>query len=159
MERMLCLLAVCGILAMFSGCCNSPLSRPVEVPAVNNSGQLGSTPFSQSVVFNLEPQPVETMPAMYAVEVQVSKNPIATNPYIVIDFRGGAGQSYTRSMDATVIRSDETVEYESLPYPKVGSEIILNGTPHLDRVIVDISLVSGDRYRVYDQLVPLKSLG
>jgi hypothetical protein len=59
-------------------------------------------------------------------------------------------------MDALVLRSDNTIEFESLPYPQVGSQIIMNGTTGTDRLVVDI-VMANERYRVVDELMPLKS--
>lgn len=157
MKWLLCLLALCLAACSIAGCCNAPVSRPPVASAVNDTPHYGTTPFSQPVVFSLIPDPVESMPAMYEVQVQAGKNPVASDPYISVNFRGGAGQMYTHSLEATVIRSDRTVEFESLPDPQVGSEIILNGTPKPDRLIVDITMSSGDRYRILDELMPLKS--
>jgi hypothetical protein len=162
MKWLLCLLALCVAACSITGCCNAPVSRPPVTSVVNGSQHdslhYGTTPFSQQVVFSLVPDTVDSMPAMYEVQVQAAKNPVASDPFITVNFRGGAGQMYTRSMEATVIRSDRTVEFESLPDPEVGSEIILNGTPKPDRLIVDITMSSGDRYRILDELMPLKSI-
>jgi hypothetical protein len=61
-------------------------------------------------------------------------------------------------MEALVLRSDNMVEYESIAYPQVGSQIILNGTTGTDRLIVDI-IMANQKYRVVDELMPLKSYG
>jgi len=93
---------------------------------------------------------------MYEVQVETYKNPLGADPYISITFRGGSGQVYTQSMDALVLRSDNSIEFESLPYPLVGSQIIMNGTTGTDRLVVDI-VMANERYRVVDELLPLKS--
>ena len=158
MKWLLCLLTLCFVLYSITGCCNAPISRPPVTSGLNESPHYGTTPFSQQVIISLVPEPVDNMPAMYEVQIQAAKNPIASDPYISVNFRGGAGQAYTSSMEATVIRSDRAVEFQSLPNPQVGSEIILNGTPKTDRLIVDVTMFSGDRYRVLDELMPLKSI-
>jgi hypothetical protein len=95
---------------------------------------------------------------MYQVQIETYKNPLASDPYISTTFRGGAGQIYTQSMEALVLRSDNRVEYETIAYPQVGSQIILNGTTGTDRLIVDI-IMANQKYRVVDELMPLKSYG
>lgn len=95
---------------------------------------------------------------MYQVQIGTYKNPLASDPYISITFQGGAGQIYTQSMEALVLRSDNRVEYEVIAYPQVGSQIILNGTTGTDRLIVDI-IMANQKYRVVDELMPLKTYG
>ena len=65
---------------------------------------------------------------MYDVQIETYKNPLGSDPYISTTFRGGSGQVYTQSMDALVLRSDNLIEFELIPYPQVGSQIIMNGT-------------------------------
>ena len=93
---------------------------------------------------------------MYEVQIETYKNPLGSDPFISTTFRGGSGQAYTQSMDALVLRSDNMIEFESIPYPQVGSQIIMNGTTGTDRLVVDI-VMANERYRVVDELMPLKS--
>jgi hypothetical protein len=157
MKWFLGLLSVLLAACIIAGCCNAPMTRP-GITVVNGS-HFGTQPFSQAMVFSLIPEPIDNLTPMYEVQVQAYKNPVASDPYITTTFRGGAGQVYTQSMEVTVIRSDKIIEFKSLPDPEVGSEIVLNGTPKTDRLVVDITYSSGDRYRVLDELMPLKSHG
>jgi hypothetical protein len=162
MKRVLFLLIICLTFCFIIGCCNPPPSPPAsENPQSSqsyyNGSKIHTIPLIPSrIEIAWKPKPTETIPSMYQVQIETYKNPLGSDPYISITFRGGSGQAYTQSMDALVLRSDNTIEFGSSPYPQVGSQIILNGTTGTDRLIVDI-VMANERYRVVDELMPLKS--
>jgi len=164
MKRVLFLLIICLTFCFVIGCCNPPPSPPAasENPQSNYKGSYnGSRMYTIPLVpsrieIAWKPKPTEMIPSMYQVQIETYKNPLGSDPFISTTFRGGAGQGYTQSMDALVLRSDNLIEFESLPYPQVGSQIIMNGTTGTDRLIVDI-VMANERYRVVDELMPLKS--
>ena len=90
--------------------------------------------------------------------VQVSKNTIATDPWISVTFAGGGGQSYVVSMTATVIRSDGGIETKTALSPQINTNLVFSGTTRTDRAIVDITYTDGKIYRVKDELVPFKNI-
>jgi hypothetical protein len=159
MKRVLLLLIICLSFCFISGCCNPPPTRPQSENPQSTYNLSSSRPFPaipSSIEIAWKPRPTETIPSMYQVQIETYKNPLASDPYISTTFRGGAGQIYTQSMEALVLRSDNRVEYEAIAYPQVGSQIILNGTTGTDRLIVDI-IMANQKYRVVDELMPLKS--
>ena len=97
------------------------------------------------------------LPPQYSVDVQVDRSTVATKPIITVTFRGGKGINFGHSMDAVVSRSDGQVVTGSLAKPQVNSQLELEGTRGTDRVEVFINLITGDRYRVYDQALPFRS--
>ncbi|MCQ8894155.1 MAG: hypothetical protein NQU46_05940 [Methanolinea sp.] len=97
------------------------------------------------------------MPPQYTVDVQVDRNTVAITPTIITTFRGGKGINFVSSMDVIVTRSDGQVVSQSLARPQVNSQVELEGTRGTDRVEVFITLVTGDRYKVYDQALPFRS--
>jgi hypothetical protein len=170
MKRVFSLVIICITFCFIMGCCNPPPVRPQsENPQSSQSYYNGSSirtnigssihtiPLIPSrIEIAWKPKPTETIPSMYEVQIETYKNPLGSDPYISTTFRGGSGQVYTQSMDALVLRSDNIIEFESIPYPQVGSQIIMNGTTGTDRLVVYIVL-SNERYRVVDELLPLKS--
>jgi len=166
MKRVLFLFIICLTFCFIMGCCNPPPLPPTsETPQSSQSYYNGS--YNGSSIYTVplipsrieiawKPKPTETIPSMYEVQIETYKNPLGSDPYISTTFRGGSGQAYTQSMDALVLRSDNSIEFESLPYPQVGSQIIMNGTTGTDRLVVDI-VMANERYRVVDELLPLKS--
>jgi hypothetical protein len=162
MKRMLLLLTICMTFCLISGCCNPPPARPQpENPQSYyneslNGSRIHTIPLIPSrIEIAWKPKPTETIPPMYEVQIETYKNPLGSDPYISTTFRGGSGQVYTQSMDALVLRSDNLIEFESIPYPQVGSQIIMNGTTGTDRLVVDI-VMANERYRVVDELLPLR---
>lgn len=97
------------------------------------------------------------LPSQYSVDVQVVRNTVATSPTITVTFRGGKGINFVHSMDVVVSRSDGRIVTGSLPKPQVNDQLDLEGTRGTDRVEVFINLITGDRYRVYDQALPFRS--
>jgi hypothetical protein len=163
MKKVLFLLIICLTFCFIMGCCNPPpLPPPPENPqAYYNGTYNGSTIHTVPLIpsrieIAWKPKPTETIPPMYEVQIETYKNPLGSDPFISTTFRGGSGQAYTQSMDALVLRSDNIIEFESIPYPLVGSQIIMNGTTGTDRLVVDI-VMANERYRVVDELMPLKS--
>ena len=163
MKRVLFLLMICLAFCFIVGCCNPPPLPPApETPQSYynesyNGSRIHTIPLIPSrIEIAWKPKPTETIPPMYEVQIETYKNPLGSDPYISTTFRGGSGQVYTQSMDALVLRSDNMIEFESIPYPEVGSQIIMNGTTGTDRLVVDIVLAN-ERYRVVDELMPLKS--
>ena len=107
---------------------------------------------------DLVPQPTSVVPPYYNVSVQVLKNTVSIDPYIVVTFNGGQGLGFATLMQATVIRSDGTKESKSAIRPAINTEIILDGTTRTDRVIVNVSFVDGSTYTVRDVLVPFQNI-
>jgi hypothetical protein len=107
---------------------------------------------------DLVPQPTSVVPPYYNVSVQILKNTVSIDPYIVVTFNGGQGLGFATLMQATVIRSDGSKESKSAIKPAINTEIILNGTTRTDRVIVNVSYVDGSTYTVRDVLVPFQNI-
>jgi hypothetical protein len=78
---------------------------------------------------------------------------------IITHFDGGKGLMYTSRLDVRVTHPDGTVVTGGIQKPKMGDTVELAGTNETDRVEVMVTMVSGDVYKVIDQLVPYKSRG
>jgi len=156
MKRVFIVLLICLAFFFIMGCCNAPPARPQSY--YNESSKYPVPGVQSSINYTMVPGPTETIPSMYDVNIETYKNPLASDPYISVTFRGGLGQMYTQSMNAAVLRSDNIFEYNTVSYPAVGSQILLNGTTGTDRLVVEI-IQSNQKYRVVDQLMPLKTYG
>jgi hypothetical protein len=102
---------------------------------------------------DLQPKPTDVIPSTQQVAIQITKNTVAIDPWVSVLFAGGSGQSYITEINATIIRSDGITETKSASYPPMNTNIVLNGTTHTDRVIVDVSYTDGHTYTVKDELV------
>lgn len=102
---------------------------------------------------DLQPQPTDVVPPIQQVAIQVTKNTVATDPWVSVLFAGGSGQSYVTEMNTTIIRFDGIIETKSASFPAINTNIFLNGTTRTDRVIVNVSYTDGNTFTVKDELV------
>lgn len=128
-----------------------PTTVPATSPAVT---QPAATPVPD---YKTEPLPRDK-----AVSISVDRN--AVNPAITITYRGGQGINFVAIMEAVLTRSDGVVVSDSIRKPQVNDQIILEGTREVsdskaDRIQVFITLVTGDKYLIYDETLPFKSHG
>jgi len=153
MKRTLLIVAVMIMCVLMGGCTFSPAqpatspSTPVISPSVNPV----VTPV---ITFPATPGPVQSVPDYESVTVTVNRNVVSTDPTITATYNGGKGLGMTTRMDVTVIRSDGEVETGSKNYPVMGTAITLMGTTASDRVIVAVTMTSGDPYTIIDGYYP-----
>jgi hypothetical protein len=106
------------------------------------------------MVYPATPGPVQTVPDYESVTVSVTRNVVSTDPTITVSYDGGKGLGMTTQMDVTVVRSDGVVETDSRKNPVMGTSITLMGTTGNDRVIVSVTMTSGDQYTIIDKYYP-----
>jgi len=114
---------------------------------------------SATLTFSATPGPVQTVPDYESISVTVQRNTITENPTIITTFNGGMGLGMTQSMDITVIRSDGIMETGHRDNPVMGASVTLMGTTATDRVIVVVTMTSGDQYTIIDQYYPFPGNG
>jgi len=102
------------------------------------------------------PGPVQFPPSYQEVVIQVMKNTISTDPYIMTTFAGGKGLGSVVLMETTVIRSDCKVESGQVPNPQMGSNVTLMGTTGTDLVVVNVTMTDGMTYTVVNRLLPFQ---
>ncbi|HNB02739.1 MAG: hypothetical protein ACP5NU_00525 [Methanomicrobiales archaeon] len=151
---MKCLITIltvfCIALVMVAGC-----TTPVEPDTTPETTAPTATP---TVLPDLRPQPTDVVPLYQQVSIQISKNTVATDPWISVVFAGGGGQSYVVSMQATVIRSDGGIETEIAQSPGIQTTLMFAGTTRDDRAIVNVTYTDGMTYTVKDELVPFQNI-
>ena len=155
MKAYLPFLFLCIACILAAGC-SYPVVTPPATPTVTPT--LTPTPAPSPIVTpDIEPGPTDVVPPYQRVAIQITKNTIATDPWVSVLFAGGSGQSYATMMTATLISIDGTTDTESAPYPEIGTNILLSGTTRTDRVIVNVTYTDGRTYTVKDELVPFQS--
>ena len=151
---MKCLITIltvfCIALVMVAGC-----TTRVEPDTTPETTAPTATP---TVLPDLRPQPTDVVPLYQQVSIQISKNTVATDPWISVVFAGGGGQSYVVSMQATVIRSDGGIETEIAQSPGIQTTLMFAGTTRDDRAIVNVTYTDGMTYTVKDELVPFQNI-
>ena len=139
----LVILLVCAAIG-FAGCTGTQ-STPATQPAT-------ATPAATQVSIaptqnNLEVSPTDSMPDNLAVNVIVQEK--VYDGSIPVVFDGGKGQYLVTDIEVTLYRSDGTSRTVNLGHNK-GDTVNLDGTKQTDRVVVYVSEVNGQQYKVDD---------
>lgn len=107
-----------------------------------------------SPVSSLVTLPTQGMPAGQKVYFFVDKNPVTAK--ISVIFTGSAGEGSISSADVTVTHPGGAIATGVILPLKGVNEITLSGSRGADRVEIIVTMSSGDKYRVYDALVPYR---
>jgi hypothetical protein len=153
MKAFLPLVLVCTGILLIAGC-TSPVVTPNGTPTITPTPTPTLVPIPTP---DLMPQPTDVIPPFQRVAIQVTKNTVATDPWVSVLFAGGSGQSYVTVMTATIIRVDGFTETNSSRYPEMGTNLLLSGSTRTDRVIVNVTYTDGKTYTVKDERVPFQS--
>jgi len=156
------------VLLLFASGCTQPAAQPVAT-AAPTAVPTTLPPTAAPVVTTLStPGPVQTLPSVWSIDVQVRSNGEAIDPQIVMTFQGGKGQNLIPEIDMQVTRSDGTVETAKMTQPLfVGKTVSLKGSGKpdaaaeawgtKDRAEVWAITPQGDRVKIYDAYVPFRS--
>lgn len=144
------------VLCVLIGGCTSqaPPVPPTTVPITTIQQ---SPPPSQAPACSLVPGPTQNVPEYESVDVTVERNSITADPTISAVFNGGQGLGMVQLMNVTVIRSDCITENDARKNPGMGETVTLMGTTNNDRVIVVMTMTSGDQYTIIDGLYPFRT--
>jgi len=155
-------LGFCLVLALAAGCSQPEAPAPVATPVPTTVETTVATEVPTAVpttADSLTPGPVQTLPDIWSIEVQVESNGEAINPQITTTRRGGKGMNVVPEIDVRITRSDGVVETESMFQPlHVGRSVTLAGTTkNTDRAEVWAVTPNGDKLKIYDAYVPFRS--
>jgi hypothetical protein len=130
----------------------SPFTPTPVVPATTSRQAQPANPLDQTC--SLEPGPTQIVPEYESVSVTVNRDPNTENPTIAIVFDGGLGLGMVQRMNVTIIRSDCVTEQGTRDNPVMGETVTLMGTTLIDRVIVVMTMTSGNQYTIIDDDFP-----
>ena len=151
------ILALCTLACLLvAGCTGTPVTGP---PGTTTSTNPTTLPVSALPSYSSTPGPVQTVPDYESISVTVQRNTITENPTIITTFNGGMGPGMTERMDVTLIPSDGIQETGHRDNPAMGASVTLMGTTATDRVIVVVTMTSGDQYTIIDQYYPFPGSG
>jgi len=104
-------------------------------------------------------EPIQMLPEIWGLEVQVYSNGESINPLIVVVNRGGKGLNFINQLDVRVTRSDGVIEDGQMVKPMyVGKTLELKGTTqNNDRVEVWAYTPENNRVKIVDKIVPFRS--
>ncbi len=124
-----------------------------QSPSGTATSASGSYAGSASAANNLVPSPTDAMPDNNYVSVTVQEK--VYDGTIPVVFDGGKGQFLVKSIDVTLYTSDGRVTTATIGTNKDDS-VILQGTKQTDRVVVTVSEMNGQTYKVADVLSPYR---
>ena len=159
---LLCLIFLCSFL-LIAGCTQTQSQAPPTVTTTPKT-LMPTTSAASVVVVNPvvtgTPEVLQTLPDTYAVEVQVASNGVSVDPKIIVTFRGGRGINFVTQVESVITRPDGTTDTGIMNRPKVSDFVELKSSGgDNDRVKVYITISNGQKFLVYDQVVPFKQRG
>lgn len=106
---------------------------------------------------SLTPGPTQTLPEVWALEIQVQSNGVAIDPLITVSCQGGKGLNFIQQIDVKVTRSDGVVETDVISKPLYkGKEVSLRSTTapgYVDRAEVWATTPQGDKVKIFDDYI------
>jgi len=145
----LLILLVCGAIGIAG--CTGTTSTPAQPAAAAAAGtQAAAAPATNNLVVS----PTDVIPDNNQVSVIVQEK--VYDAKIPVIFDGGKGQYLVKSARVTLYRSDGQIINENLGIKK-GDEVRLQGTMQTDRIVVYVSEVNGQEYKVADVLSPYRT--
>jgi len=154
-EAVVLLVSLTLVLSVLSaGCTQNSNPAPATTTLVTVTTPQQTQPAVTTQSCSLVPGPTQIVPSYESVSVTVNRNSITESPTIAVTFNGGQGLGMAVQMNVTVIRSDCVTEQESRNNPVMGETVTLMGTTKTDRVIVVMTMTSGDQYTVIDNDYP-----
>jgi hypothetical protein len=145
-NTVLVILLVCAAIA-FAGCTGQTGTSSTD------AGKTGTYAGSAAAEAGLVTSPTDVVPENNAVTVTVQEK--VYDGTIPVVFNGGTGQNLVKSITVTLYTSDGQVKTASLGIKK-DDTIDLKGTRQTDRVVVHVSEMNGQTYKVADVLVPYR---
>ena len=157
------ILVLCMALAFVAGCTQpeKPVATPVPtaVPTVETT----SAPTAVPTTISSKPEPTQTLPDQWSLDVQVEGNGEAINPQIITTIRGGKGLNFILAVNVKVTRPDGKVETGSIPRQttfRVGDSVSLPVTSQMgnvNRVEVWATDPQGNQVKIFDDFVPFRT--
>ena len=135
---------------LLAGCTGS------QSPAGTSSAATGTASGSAQAGWSLTTSPTDAMPENLAVTVTVQQK--VYDGTIPVVFNGGKEQNLIKSIDVTLYTSDGKVVTAKID-TNSEDRVVLLGTKNPDkpdRVVVYVTMMSGQSYKVADVLSPYR---
>lgn len=134
----------------------TPTPTPEPTPDIVTVTEEPTTPEptpTPTPTLSLEPEATDTLPAGTDVSISIDPVKSPSDASVTVVFNGGPGMRAISVCNVTLIRSDGEVVSGKLDTTKIGSELSLQGTRGVDRVIVYVTQWTGKTYKVIDQSI------
>jgi hypothetical protein len=145
----LAILLLCAAIGT-AGCTGAPNTPALPVPGAPAATQAAAAPATNNLVVS----PTDVIPDNNQVSVIVQEKEYDATISVVFD--GGKGQYLVKSAQVTLYRSDGQVITQNLGIKK-GDLVKLQGTMQTDRIVVYVSEVNGQEYKVADVMSPYRT--
>jgi hypothetical protein len=141
----LAVLILCAAIGLAG--CTGTTSTPAQPssPSAPASAPAAAAPAANNLVVS----PTDVIPDNNAVSVIVQEKEYNANIPVVFD--GGKGQYLVKSAEVTLYTSDGQIVKSSLGIKK-GDLVNMQGTKQTDRIVVYVTEVNGQTYKVADVL-------
>ena len=157
-------IALAALFLCAAGCTQSPSGPPATTTATTVPTSIPATTVATATATTAStpavstPGPVQTIPEIYNVDVQVNSNGLSIDPKVIATFRGGKGINFVYNIVITLYRGDGKVETATMQQPlSVGQTVELPSTTgNTDRIVVVVTLQNGNSYTIIDQTVPFR---
>ncbi|RQD80659.1 MAG: hypothetical protein D5R96_08315 [Methanocalculus sp. MSAO_Arc2] len=147
--RHLQLLLIAVLLVWASGLVASPDTPITVIPSIMSSAEAMPQEGSSSE-FSLTPGQLGEMPVKKEVYVTVDSIPTRTD--IIVRFDGGPGMQFISRIVAVMYTSDGRIVMKSMERPLfVGTELVFEGTPGVDRMKITAYYTTGEVVVIHDR--------
>lgn len=157
------ILVLCMALAFVAGCTQPEKPVATPVPTAVTTVETTVPPTATPTIASSTPEPVQTLPDQWNIDVQVEGNGEAINPQIITTIRGGKGINLILAVNVKVSRADGKVETGSIPRQgtfRVGDSVSLPVTSQMgnvNRVEVWATDPQGNQVKIFDDYVPFRT--
>jgi hypothetical protein len=138
---------LCALLAIAG--CTGTQNAPVTQATVPATTQTASPTLAGP---DLVVSPTDSIIEANRVNVNVDKDYLGN---VIVTFQGGNGLHMVNTIDVTLIRADGVVKTSEVGI-MVGDSRTLEGTKDTDRVMVNVTMKDGKRYKIVDSLMPFR---
>jgi hypothetical protein len=147
------------LMLITAGCMQTtPPATPTQTVVQTIATEL---PTPVPTTLSLTPGPTQTLPEVWALEVQVYGNGEAIDPRIIVSCQGGKGLNFIQLIDVKVTRPDGVVKTDVISKPLYkGKEVSLPITSQMgnvNRVEVWATTPQGDKVKIFDDYVPFRT--
>jgi hypothetical protein len=151
------------LLLLLTAGCTQPASQPATPVPTPVETAATAIPTAIPTSVSDTPGPVQTLPEIWNIDVQVSGNGEAIDPQITTTIRGGKGLNFILQIDVQVTRADGKVETGTIKRQttyRVGDSVSLPVTSQMgnvNRVQVWATTPQGDKVKIFDDFVPFRT--
>ena len=142
-----------------SGCTQSPETPPVSTTPTTALPTTTTPMTTKEPVGMGTPGPTQALPPQYSLTFQVTTNGRTTDPLTYVALNGGNGMNFVGPIEVSLTKPDGVVQSQTMNSPHfMGQNVAFPCSTFQNRVEIWATAPEVGRIKVYDQIVPFKSL-